>query len=261
MSTMTIVPVQKFCLRSVKAVALSDRGKQRKDNQDSYGIVERDRFRLYMVADGMGGARAGGVASDIAVTEITNVRTNRNVLIPGIVVEAVQKGNESIFEVAAKRKECAGMGTTISGIGFSDSSTLVCNVGDSRVYRKRGLTLSRLTQDHTFVAEMVKSGHSSTDVMNSPMAHVLTRALGVEEHVEPDVQLSYEAPEIGDKYLVCSDGVHGMIGDKTINDIMGRGDVQKVAQEIINEANAQGGLDNITAIVIEILAPKLRSLS
>jgi serine/threonine protein phosphatase PrpC len=253
---MNIVSVQKFCLRSVKAVALSDRGKQRKDNQDSYGIVERDCFRFYMVADGMGGARAGGVASDIAVAEITNVLTMRKVLTPGIIIEAIQKSNESIFEVAYKRPECSGMGTTISGIGFSDSTTLVCNVGDSRVYRKRGLTLSRLTQDHTFVAEMVKNGHSPNDVMNSPMAHVLTRALGVEEYVEPDVQLIYEAPEIGDRYLVCSDGVHGMIGDKTINELMGRGDVENVAQGIINESLAHGGLDNITAIVIEILPSK-----
>lgn len=257
MSTMNIVPVQKFSLRSVRAVALSDRGKQRKDNQDSYGIVERDCFRFYMVADGMGGARAGGVASDIAVTEITNVLTQRKVLIPGIIVEAIQKSNEAIFAEAAKRPEYAGMGTTISGIGFSDSTTLVCNVGDSRVYRKRGPTLSRLTQDHTFVAELLKNGHSPHDVANSPMAHVLTKALGVEDQVEPDVQLSYEPPEIGDRYLVCSDGVHGMIGDKTINELMGGGDVQNIAQEIINQSNGHGGLDNITAIVIEILPSKL----
>lgn len=257
MSTMNIVPVQKFTLRLVRAVALSDRGKQRKDNQDSYGIVERDCFRFYMVADGMGGARAGGVASDISVTEITNVLSARNVLIPSIVVEAIQKSNETIFVQASKRSECAGMGTTISGIGFTESTTLVCNVGDSRVYRKRGPTLSRLTQDHTFVAELVRNGHSPSDVVNSPMAHVLTKALGVEERVEPDVQLSYEPPEIGDRYLVCSDGVHGMIGDKTINELMGGSDVQSIAQEIINQSNAQGGLDNITAIVIEIFPPRL----
>jgi len=250
---MNIVSLPQFCLRSVKAVALSDRGKQRKDNQDSYGIIECERFRFYMVADGMGGARAGGVASDIAVTEITNVLTSKNRLIPSIVVQAIQKANESIYRIASTRSDCSGMGTTISGIGFSDSTTLVCNLGDSRVYRKRGPTLSLLTQDHTFVAELVKNGHSPSDVQNSLMGHVLTKALGVDKTVEPDVQLSYEAPEIGDKYLVCSDGVHGMIGDKKIGALMGDKDVQAVAHGILNEANLMGGVDNITVVVIEIL--------
>jgi protein phosphatase len=250
------VSVEKFSLSAVKAFAFTDVGQQRKDNQDSYGIIERDNFRFYMVADGMGGINGGGVASHTAVIEITNVLGQHNKLSALVMSEAIISAHERIKVLAESRKELEGMGTTMSGIGFGDKSTLICNVGDSRVYRKRGALFSQLTQDHTYGAELVMNGaFPRGQAFSGPMASMLTRALGVGDSVKPDIQFLHQSPEFGDRYLICSDGVHGMMSQDKIESLMFAGaDTRTLTMNLVTEANRMGGMDNITVIVVDILS-------
>jgi PPM family protein phosphatase len=245
-----------FSLRSMQGVALSDRGRERNDNQDSYGIVERENYRFYLVADGMGGARAGGIASDIAVSVMIKMLTNYGDLSCGLLESAIHAANANIRQVARARPDCQGMGTTICGIGFTVDKMFICNVGDSRLYRLRKNIFTRLTQDHTMAAELVRSGQlTEQQSIKSPVAHVLTRALGVEEHVEVDVHQFLELPEPGDRYLVCSDGLHGMISEEVIGKTLKQGIIKDAASKLVFEANQAGGFDNVTVVAIEVRLP------
>lgn len=240
-------------LRTVKCVAKTDRGRRRTDNQDSYGILERSNFRFYMVADGMGGARAGGVASDIAVSVVTHELSLAGMLSVESIRNAVQRANSEIYRVSSERPECRGMGTTICGIGFTDNSVFICNVGDSRLYRLRSGLLTCLTQDHTVAAELVKSGAMSIEVSeSSPVAHILTRSLGIEPSVDVDVLELESYPEELDRFLLCSDGLHGMVSEAEIAVILRENTVFDAAEALTSAANAAGGADNITVLSLGV---------
>lgn len=240
-------------LRTVKCVAKTDRGRRRTDNQDSYGILERSNFRFYMVADGMGGARAGGVASDIAVSVVTHELSLAGMLSVESIRSAVQRANAEIYRVSSEKPECRGMGTTICGIGFTDDAVFICNVGDSRLYRLRNGFLSCLTQDHTVAAELVKSGAMSIEESeSSPVAHILTRSLGIEPTVEVDVLEMDSYPEELDRFLLCSDGLHGMVSEAAIAVILRENTVFDAAEALTAAANEAGGADNITVLSLGV---------
>ncbi|MFO0658687.1 MAG: Stp1/IreP family PP2C-type Ser/Thr phosphatase [Polyangiaceae bacterium] len=252
-------------LRSV-AVGLTDRGMQREHNEDSFLVL--DEYGLYIVADGMGGHRAGDVASRLATESIadffrttasedvtwpfhfdTNLTEEENRLRTGIMV-----ANRQIIDRSERSRECQGMGTTVVGALYSPKKNrmFIGHVGDSRCYRVRAGNISLLTRDHSLLNEYKLAMPDLTEEqMNELPRNVITRALGM--HRDVQVDLKADEPQPGDLYLLCSDGLSGMIEDDEICDLIGDGkDLQEVVRRLIDRANENGGDDNITSVVIRL---------
>jgi protein phosphatase len=243
----------------IASSALSDIGRVRSENQDSSGYFPN--CNLFVVADGMGGHKGGKQASQMAVATIEE----RCVAAPadadlgaGIarLVEAVREANRRIVERGAQDDDLSRMGTTlvallVGGLGKG----AVVHVGDSRAYRLRDSELELLTVDHTIVSDLLRRNEISEDEASAhPYRHVLTRALGAADDVAADVQDVELRP--GDLYLLCSDGVSGMLSEDEIKAILTahRLDPEAVCRELIAAANRAGGKDNATAIAV-VCAP------
>ncbi len=252
------------------AAGLSDVGLQREHNEDSF-IVLND-FDLYVVADGMGGHRAGDVASRIATETIgeffkstanddvtwpfhfdTNLSEEENRLLTGIRV-----ANRQIFERSSRSRECQGMGTTVVSAMFSlrKQRMYIGHVGDSRCYRVREGKIKQLTRDHSLVNDYLVAMPDLTDEQRSELPkNVITRALGMQDQVVVDLQ--HDDPALGDVYVICSDGLSGMLTDEEIEQIVTSGtDIRTSCRRLIEKANEQGGEDNITAVLIKIEAAR-----
>jgi PPM family protein phosphatase len=252
------------------AAGLSDVGLQREHNEDSF-IVLND-FDLYVVADGMGGHRAGDVASRIATETIgeffkstanddvtwpfhfdTNLSEEENRLLTGIRV-----ANRQIFERSSRSRECQGMGTTVVSAMFSlrKQRMYIGHVGDSRCYRVRDGKIKQLTRDHSLVNDYLVAMPDLTDEQRSELPkNVITRALGMQDQVVVDLQ--HDDPALGDVYVICSDGLSGMLTDEEIEQIVTSGtDIRTSCRRLIEKANEQGGEDNITAVLIKIEAAR-----
>jgi protein phosphatase len=250
------------------AAGLSDVGLQREHNEDSF-IVLND-FDLYVVADGMGGHRAGDVASRIATETIgeffkstanddvtwpfhfdTNLSEEENRLLTGIRV-----ANRQIFERSSRSRECQGMGTTVVSAMFSlrKQRMYIGHVGDSRCYRVRHGKIQQLTRDHSLVNDYLVAMPDLTDEQRSELPkNVITRALGMQDQVIVDLQ--HDDPVIGDVYVICSDGLSGMLSDEEIERVVTTSpDIRSACRKLIEKANDQGGEDNITAVLIKIEA-------
>jgi protein phosphatase len=250
------------------AAGLSDVGLQREHNEDSF-IVLND-FDLYVVADGMGGHRAGDVASRIATETIgeffkstanddvtwpfhfdTNLSEEENRLLTGIRV-----ANRQIFERSTRSRECQGMGTTVVSVMFSGRKQRIYigHVGDSRCYRVRHGKIQQLTRDHSLVNDYLVAMPDLTDEQRSELPkNVITRALGMQDQVIVDLQ--HDDPVLGDVYVICSDGLSGMLTDEEIERIVTTSpDIRSACRKLIEKANDQGGEDNITAVLIKIEA-------
>ena len=246
----------------VKAYGLSHVGRQRQHNEDSY-LVESDA-RLFMVADGMGGHAAGEIASRIAVDSISEFilhtkeddgtwphaydehykrSTNR-------LMAAVRLANTRVLEAMRKDARLRGMGTTIVACLADDDTMSFAHVGDSRAYLIRNGQLSRITNDHSWVFEQVQAGMlTEAEAEKHPLRNVITRALGGALSVSPDASEIEVRP--GDLYLLCSDGLTGMVPEPEILRVVTTNqDLEKACQELIDTANERGGLDNITAILV-----------
>ncbi|MGO8992086.1 MAG: Stp1/IreP family PP2C-type Ser/Thr phosphatase [Polyangiaceae bacterium] len=252
------------------AAGLSDVGLQREHNEDSF-IVLND-FDLYVVADGMGGHRAGDVASRIATETIgeffkstanddvtwpfhfdTNLSEEENRLLTGIRV-----ANRQIFERSSRSRECQGMGTTVVGAMFSrpKQRIYIGHVGDSRCYRVRNGKIQQLTRDHSLVNDYLVAMPDLTDEQRSELPkNVITRALGMQDQVVVDLQ--HDDPVPGDVYVICSDGLSGMLTDEEIEQVVTTSpDIRAACRKLIEKANDQGGEDNITAVLIKIEAAR-----
>jgi serine/threonine protein phosphatase PrpC len=248
------------------ASGLSDVGLQREHNEDSYVVLSE--YDLFIVADGMGGHRAGDVASRLATETIaeffrstatedvtwpfhfdTSLSEEENRLLTGIRI-----ANRQIFERSAKSRECRGMGTTVVGALFSSKKNrmYIGHVGDSRCYRIRGGELRQMTRDHSLINDYLLAMPDLTEEQKSELPkNVITRALGMQDQVMVDLQA--DEPQPGDIYLLCSDGLSGMIADDEILDIlMSTGDINEGCRRLITRANEHGGEDNITAILVRI---------
>lgn len=249
------------------AAGLSDVGLQREHNEDSFVVLKE--FDLFVVADGMGGHRAGDVASRIATETIseffrttanedvtwpfhfdTNLSEEENRLLTGIRV-----ANRQIFERSTRSRECHGMGTTVVGAMFSPKKQrmYIGHVGDSRCYRVRHGEITLLTRDHSLINDYLLAMPDLTDEQKSELPrNVITRALGMQDHVVVDLQR--DDPEPGDVYVLCSDGLSGMVSDADIKEIvtLGANDVREACRMLIHRANERGGEDNITAVLIKI---------
>ncbi len=234
-------------MKYVWAVA-SHQGRVRANNQDtpypaSSGTAEGVRA-VVAVADGMGGAAGGEVASATAMQAA--------VAADGTVTNRIGSANAAVFSEARRQPELAGMGTTITlAVLEPDGSTTIGHVGDSRAYLIRDKTLEQLTNDHTIVSEWVAIGAiSPEDAKIHPRRGMLTRSVGVAPQVEVDeLHLSLQ-PD--DRLILCSDGLSGMISDDAIRSIGGSGTVEAAAWALVEAANQAGGHDNITVVVVDV---------
>jgi PPM family protein phosphatase len=246
------------------AAGMTDVGLQRDHNEDSYAVLAE--YDLYIVADGMGGHRAGDVASRLATDAMaeflrctqhedatwpfhfdTSLTEEENRLVTGIRV-----ANRQIFERSVRSRDCQGMGTTVVGALFSKKKNriFVGHVGDSRAYRVRGGQIQQLTRDHSLINDYLMAMPELTEEQRAELPkNVITRALGMQDHVVVD--LLSDDPQVGDVYLLCSDGLSGMIADDDILGIVGStSDAPEICRRLIERANENGGEDNITALVI-----------
>jgi serine/threonine protein phosphatase PrpC len=250
----------------VQAFGLTHVGRQRQHNEDTFLVA--DEARLYLVADGMGGHAAGEIASRIAVDSISefilhtkeddgtwphaydeNYRRTTNRL-----MAAVRLANTRVLEAMRKDARLRGMGTTVVACLADDTTMSVAHVGDSRAYLIRNGQLSRLTNDHSWVFEQVQAGMlTEAEAEKHPLRNVITRALGGALSVSPDAAEVEAHP--GDVYLLCSDGLTGMVPEEEILRVVtdSSGDIEKACQELIDTANERGGLDNVTAILVRTM--------
>ena len=248
----------------VKACGLSDVGLTRVHNEDSFEIDPV--HTLYIVADGMGGHSHGEVAAQIAVNAIRDFihktadqdttwpfgmdsRLERHT---NLLKMAVRIAHDNVLRAISKDGSLYGMGTTVVGLLFSGSIAAVAHVGDSRAYRLRAGRLEQLTQDHTWVNEQVVAGFLSKEQARShPLKNVVTRALGGESEVLVDVRELDVLP--GDLYLLCSDGLTGMLSDADIRDRVASGrSLPEICRTLINDSNARGGIDNVTVVLLSV---------
>jgi len=234
--------------------AKTDVGMIRSGNEDNYA-VDADR-RIFIVADGMGGHAAGEVASEMAVQivmrEIKDVDDLSDGSATKMLGEALKLANRAIHDRTITEVDKQGMGTTASVLMLQGSRYLIGQVGDSRVYLLRDGALKQITKDHSYVQEQVDLGNLTPEQARyHPYSNVITRCVGASPEVEPDVYTG-EA-RTGDIFLVASDGLTGMVDDRRLAQLlMSRAEPDRKVQSLIAEANGRGGLDNITAIVVQV---------
>lgn len=226
--------------------ARSDVGLVRTDNEDRFLAMPP----MFAVADGMGGHQAGEVASSLAIGLLEE--TAGTIPTPGTddMVATIEASNAAIRREARLRSDLAGMGTTCTVVVI-DAAIHVAHVGDSRAYRYGDGRLVQLTDDHSLVASMVRDGLiAPADALTDGRRNIITRALGAEDQVQVDVVTADRQP--GDRILVCSDGLHGQVEDAAIAAVLGDGsDPGTTADRLVVLANAAGGDDNVTVIVID----------
>jgi len=229
-----------------RSTGLSHPGRKRRHNEDAWVCAPP----LFAVADGMGGARGGEIASRVAATalgeEVNGSGEER-------VIALIQEANRQVFERANEDSDASGMGTTMTVALVEDGMIAIGHVGDSRAYLIRNGKLEQLTQDHSLVAELVRSGRLSPEEAEThPQRSVITRALGTDPDVDVD-SFSIEGKP-GDVFLICSDGLTSMVDDQAILEAVERhrSDLDEAAKELVAAANRSGGEDNITVVFFEI---------
>lgn len=237
----------------IEATAKTDVGACRHENQDFFGVVKSEGLHAFFVADGMGGAKGGCLASSKTV-EFIGSRLQDLDAPPSIeeLRDIVKGANSAIHNIAASNPKLHGMGTTLVGIAFAESRVVMVNVGDSRVYRLRDNNLYQLTCDHTVWNDLVRSGSISPngDFANE-ISHMLTRSIGPDEAVEVDAA-EVEVRE-DDIYLLCSDGLYNMVAERDMVRVLSSQSPSDAVESLVNLANEGGGKDNITALVVRIL--------
>jgi protein phosphatase len=268
--------VEDLLVMRAVAAGISDVGLQREHNEDSFAILGEQQ--LYIVADGMGGHRAGDVASRLATQTIVDffkataaedvtwpfhfdarLSEEENRLLAGI-----RLANQQIVQQSARSREHHGMGTTVVGALFSRSKRkmFIGHVGDSRAYRVRDGVIQQMTRDHSLLNDYLQAMPELTEEQRSELPkNVITRALGMQEQVTVDLQSDEAKP--GDLYVLCSDGLSGMIDDREILKIVTETqDLHEACRRLVNVANENGGEDNITAVVVrvdEVMIDELRA--
>lgn len=250
----------------LEVVRLTDVGRKREHNEDA--VTSDMEIGLVVLADGMGGYKAGEVASEIAVlTIVAELKESMLALQPGqtdtaegmqaesrLIYEAVAKANASVYSVSQSQPQCAGMGTTLVMGLFTNDKLLVGHIGDSRMYRLRGEELVQMTEDHSLLQEQIKSGlMTPAQAKLSANKNLVTRALGIDPEVELELH-EYEV-EAGDIYLLCSDGLSDLVEDEDIHLTLTTlsANLGLAANQLIQMANDNGGKDNISVILARVL--------
>jgi serine/threonine protein phosphatase PrpC len=232
----------------VRSTSLTDTGRRRRHNEDAY-VCEPP---LFAVADGMGGAQAGELASTLAAAALRDKGSDHG---GGEqrVDELIQEANRRVYQRQSQDASASGMGTTMTVALVEDGQVAIGHVGDSRAYLIRGHELEQLTEDHSLVAELVRSGKlSPEEAEGHPQRSVITRALGTDPDVDVDTFSVETKP--GDLFLLCSDGLTSMVDDDAILREVdrNRGDLKSAAKALVRAANKGGGEDNITVVFFEI---------
>ena len=237
------------------AAAVSDVGCKRLSNEDAFGFSAEDG--VYVVCDGMGGAAAGEIASSLAVDEMLHLLSNRDEAVPLeiLVQDAISVANKAIFSRSQRNLRLSGMGTTLVGLAVEGRRVLVFNVGDSRCYRLRNLDkdqgrLEQISLDHSLVEEQVRLGRMTHDqALRSPMRNVITRALGTQSSVTPDLFDLQSEP--GDLFLLCSDGLTNELTDPLIESMLAVDlPLDELCARLVDGAKRAGGHDNITCLLV-----------
>jgi protein phosphatase len=229
----------------------TDVGRQRASNQDCCGmaVAPGDGARLWIVADGMGGHAGGEVASRTAVDAAIASFSAGSADLSSRLLVAIVEANRAVLAAAETNRALTGMGTTAVALAVAGESAFVANVGDSRAYRMRRGRIEQLTHDHSVVAELVRRGHLTEDeAMLHPRRHEVLRSLGFEWDLSVDVEEVDAAS--GDVFLLCSDGLSGVVDDAEIAALLAKRRPSEAARALVDAANARGGPDNITVQVI-----------
>lgn len=239
--------------------ALTDIGKHRKKNEDFY-FCGQD---LFIVADGMGGHKAGEIASSLAVEAFVDnfkksLKTIKNpaklsaAKINKILSSSIKAANKEVFDKSVAHSHFYGMGTTFTGCYINNNTAYMIHIGDSRLYLKRGDSLKLLTSDQTIVGELYRRGEISyEETFDHPQRNFLTNVIGMAGDIEPDLLSNKLLP--GDLLLLCSDGLNSMLKDDQILKILNKSKgIQKITKNLINNALSKGGSDNITIIAVKI---------
>ena len=230
---------------------LTDAGKVRQNNEDALLVGDGEDETLFVVADGIGGFEAGEVASSLAVEVLKGLRPDRPF------ETAIREANRRILAAGRGDEKLSGMGTTVVAIRFGGTQreplAEVAHVGDSRAYLVRGGEMNPITEDHSLVAELVRSGDLTRDqAAEHPQKNLITRALGADEEV--DVDTTVLPIEAGDRVLLCSDGLSDMVPEARISEILleSPDDPERVARELLSAALDAGGNDNVTVVVVDV---------
>lgn len=250
-----VVPIMPYKL---SAFGLSDIGLVRQNNEDYWS--ELPKLNFFILADGMGGHRAGEVAAKEAVEAVCKVIENAFSIEPnlnleeayGVVQYAIEQSNEAVYRRGRQDRDLRGMGTTLCTLLFHPKGLIYAHVGDSRIYRMRNFKLEQITSDHSLLRELVDLGQlNDKQVTDFLYKNIITKAVGTEPFVEPTVQFAEVFPE--DVYLICSDGLSDMLSEHDIEVIINRGgSVEEVGKELVRSANERGGYDNITVVLIKV---------
>jgi protein phosphatase len=249
----------------LEIVRLTDVGLQRDHNEDA--IASDGTIGLVILADGMGGYKAGEVASEMAVLSITAelkeaMVTHRPSQVGQVldqqaeaqlILGAVKNANEVIYNVSQTQSQCAGMGTTLVVGLFTNNKLLVGHIGDSRMYRLRNQVLSQITTDHSLLQEQIKAGLITAEQAKySTNKNLVTRALGIDPEVE--LELNEYDVEMGDIYLLCSDGLSDLVEDGTIQSTLNAlsSNLTDTVHALVQMANDNGGKDNISVILVKV---------
>jgi protein phosphatase len=250
----------------LRVVGLTDTGKVREHNEDT--IAGDADSGLLVLADGMGGYKAGEVASGLAVKTIVSMvreHMQRENLRAGdaetglartsiILRDAIHRANKIIYQTAHTQPQCEGMGTTVVAALFFDNKVTIAHVGDSRLYRAQGGKFERITMDHSLLQELVDRGlYSAEEAQRAANKNYVTRALGVEPNVEVEIQ---EIPvHKGELYMLCSDGLSDMVEDEDIHLTISTfsANLDNVARQLIQLANDNGGRDNISVLMAHVV--------
>ncbi len=236
--------------------ARTDVGMIRSGNEDNFFAETDDKRGVFVVADGMGGHAAGEVASEMAVQIIARqllpLASVKEANADTTVAQALKDANRAIYDRMLAEVDKQGMGTTASVLLLSDHGYLIGQIGDSRVYLLRDGALTQITKDHSYVQEQVDAGLLTLEQARyHPYSNVITRCVGASEEVEADVYTG--EVRVGDVFLVASDGLTGMVDDRRLQQLLlARSGPGRIVDSLIAEANGRGGLDNITAIVVQI---------
>lgn len=238
----------------IRAYGMSHVGMVRSNNEDSFATVPE--LGLFLVADGMGGAKAGEKASRIAVeTVVAEMRKVGQTASPEALAEAVQLANQNIRWEAEQNPQDSGMGTTVVAALVREPKAYIVNVGDSRGYLRTSGELYCITSDHSWVNEVGRGlGLSEEQLRSHPYRNVLTKAVGAEERVEVSIEEIELLP--GDVLLLCSDGLHGVAGENALFEVLaGEGSLRVKCEALIAAALGNGAPDNVTAVLVESYEP------
>jgi protein phosphatase len=252
-------PARPTCLARVSLGAKTDLGQARENNEDKFDWLEPEteetlatRGRLYAVADGMGGHSSGQIASEMALkTLLRAYYSGRYGDIPSALTAGIRAANSLVWEAGRRIPGRTGMGTTLTALVLHDDQALIAQVGDSRAYLLRQDHLEQITEDHSWVAEQVRARLlTEEEAEASPFRNIITRSIGADEHVEPEL---FEVPvQVGDVFLLCSDGLTGVVSTEEIQHALSHNSPSMAAWQLIDLANDKGGPDNITCLILRI---------